>query len=220
MNSINAEETKDHSLMADMFMLKNERMNGLPVTATEKIRLIETYFGKIMEILGLDLNDDSLRNTPMRVAKMYINELFSGLDPKNEPAITLFDNKYSYRQMVIEKNIPFYSTCEHHFVPIIGKAHIAYIPGRKMIGLSKLNRIVHYFSKRPQVQERLTVEIAGFLKKALNTEDVAVLISAEHLCVASRGVKDADAITITSSFNGEFLVENKANEFFNHLNAR
>ncbi len=184
--------------------------------AGEKIKLIEQKFREIMEILGLDLDDDSLKDTPLRVAKMYVNETFSGLLPENEPGITLFDNKYSYTEMLIEKNIPIYSCCEHHFVPIIGKAHIGYISSGKVIGLSKLNRVVNYFAKRPQVQERLTVQIAEYLKAVLATDSVAVLIEAEHLCVASRGVRDIGCTTITSSYHGEFLVSEQRKEF-NHL---
>jgi GTP cyclohydrolase IA len=184
---------------------------------SEKIKLIEKKFRDIMLILGLDLSNDSLKDTPLRVAKMYINETFSGLLPENEPVITLFDNEYNYSEMLIEKNIPVYSSCEHHFVPIIGKAHIGYIADGKIIGLSKLNRIVNYFSKRPQVQERLTVQIAEYLKKALGTENVAVVINAEHLCVASRGVRDTGSSTITASYHGEFLHSNKRNEFNQQL---
>ena len=179
----------------------------------EKIKQIEKKFREIMLILGMDLNNDSLKDTPLRVAKMYVNETFSGLLPENEPVMTLFDNDYNYSEMLIEKNIPVYSCCEHHFVPIIGKAHIGYISEGKVVGLSKLNRIVNYFSKRPQVQERLTVQIAEYVKKALGTENVAVVIDAEHLCVASRGVRDVGCSTITSSYHGEFLSGEKRNEF-------
>jgi GTP cyclohydrolase I len=175
-----------------------------PLPVSEQIRLIEYHFRKIMLALGLDIDDDSLKNTPLRVAKMYVNEHFSGLNPLNEPAITLFDNAYDYVVIILEKNIPVYSTCEHHFVPIIGKAHVAYIAGDKVAGLSKLNRAVQYFCKRPQVQERLTLDIAGFLKEKLHTEHVAVIIEAEHLCIASRGIKDAGSSTITCSYNGCF----------------
>jgi GTP cyclohydrolase I len=179
----------------------------------EKIASIAQHFREIMLILGLDLNDDSLKDTPARVAGMYVRETFSGLDEANEPEITLFENKYRYSEMLIEKNISVYSTCEHHFVPIIGKAHIAYIPNGRVIGLSKLNRIVHYFSRRPQVQERLTMEIAAYLKRVLYTEDVAVVIDATHLCVASRGVRDVDSTTVTSSYNGQFLNTARRSEF-------
>jgi GTP cyclohydrolase IA len=178
-----------------------------------KIELIEKNFREIMNILGLDLTDDSLKGTPYRVAKMYVNEIFSGLNPANKPSVKLFDNKYKYREMLIEKNITFYSNCEHHFVPIIGKAHVAYISSGKVIGLSKLNRIVQYYAKRPQVQERLTVQIANELKELLQTEDVAVLIDAQHLCVSSRGIQDVNSSTVTSSYSGQFIDDKKREEF-------
>jgi GTP cyclohydrolase I len=170
-----------------------------------------------MDVMGLDLTDDSLKGTPKRVAKMYIEEIFSGLNPENKPKIALFDNKYQYNQMLVEKNITFYSNCEHHFVPIIGKAHIAYISSGKVIGLSKLNRIVQYYAKRPQVQERLTNQIAEELKKVLQTENVAVIIDAKHLCVSSRGIKDDTSATVTSYYGGEFNSPSKINELLNYL---
>lgn len=182
-----------------------------------KIELIEKHFRHIMEIMGLDLTDDSLKGTPKRVAKMYIKEVFSGLDPKNKPKVALFDNKYKYDQMLVEKDISVFSNCEHHFVPIYGKAHIAYISSGKVIGLSKLNRIVEYFSKRPQVQERLTVQIANELKQALQTEDVAVVIDAKHMCVQSRGVRDAGSSTVTSYYGGKFEQEATRKEFLAYL---
>src|SRR4028118_183638 len=160
-----------------------------------KMELIEKHFREIMHIMGLDLTDDSLKGTPRRVAKMYVQEIFSGLNPANKPKVALFDNKYKYNEMLVEKDITFFSNCEHHFVPIIGKAHIAYISSGKVIGLSKLNRVVQYFAKRPQVQERLTVQIANELKKILETEDVAIVIEAVHLCVSSRGVNDTNSST-------------------------
>ena len=178
-----------------------------------KIELIESHFSEIMNILGLDLTDDSLKGTPKRVAKMYVKEIFSGLNPANAPKIALFDNKYHYNEMLVEKNISFYSNCEHHFVPIVGKAHVAYIANGKVIGLSKINRIVQYFAKRPQVQERLTVQIAKYLKEVLKTEDVAVMIDAVHLCVSSRGVEDTSSSTVTSSFGGKFINDQTRNEF-------
>ena len=162
--------------------------------------------------MGLDLTDDSLKGTPERVAKMYIDEIYSGLNPKNKPKVALFDNKYQYNQMLLEKNITFYSNCEHHFVPIIGKAHVAYISSGKVIGLSKLNRIVQYFAKRPQVQERLTNQIATELQNILNTKNVAVIIDAKHLCVSSRGIKDDTSTTVTSFYGGVFNTPNKINE--------
>ena len=182
---------------------------------TAKINKIAWHFRQIMETMGMDLNDDSLEGTPLRVAKMYVNEIFSGLDPENKPSVTLFDNKFQYNQMLIEKNITVHSFCEHHFVPITGKAHVAYISSGKVIGLSKLNRIVRHFSKKPQIQERLTEEIAMELKKVLNTEDVAVFIEASHMCVLIRGVEDHGSTTITPSFGGKFIEESKRNEFLN-----
>jgi len=183
----------------------------------EKKERISILFSEIMDVLGLDLTDDSLQGTPDRVAKMYIEEIFSGLDPKNKPKIALFDNKYQYNQMLVEKDITFYSNCEHHFVPIIGKAHVAYISSGKVIGLSKLNRIVQYYAKRPQVQERLTQQIANDLTEALGTEDVAIIIDAKHLCVSSRGVKDDTSSTITTYYGGAFNTPEKINELQNYI---
>ena len=179
------------------------------LSANRKMTLIAQHFEKIMRLLGLDMDDDSLKDTPGRVAKMYVKEIFSGLDPANEPQVTLFEKKYNYNEIILEKNIPVYSYCEHHFVPIIGKAHVAYIADGKIAGLSKLNRVVNYFSRRPQVQERLTTEIADFLKTKLHTEDVAVIIEAEHLCIASRGIRDAGSTTITGSYHGRLATEKK-----------
>ena len=197
----------DTPLRADAFDLSDE----------EKIEKIALHFGEIMDILGLDRKDDSLSGTPRRVAKMYVKEIFSGLNPANFPDIKLFENKYQYNQMLVEKNILFYSNCEHHFVPIIGKAHVAYISSGKVIGLSKINRVVQHFAKRPQVQERLTMQITDALKKVLETEDVAVVIDATHLCVSSRGVKDVNSSTVTSHFSGQFAQEQTKNEFLKYL---
>ncbi|MDQ3534237.1 MAG: GTP cyclohydrolase I FolE [Bacteroidota bacterium] len=185
-----------------------------------KIELIQGHFKEIMHILGLDLSDDSLKGTPARVAKMYVKEIFSGLNPANKPAARLFENKYKYREMLVEKDITFYSSCEHHFVPIIGKAHVAYISSGKVIGLSKINRIVQYFAKRPQVQERLTIQIANELKKALKTNDVGVVLDATHLCVSSRGVGDTNSRTGTAHFTGKFKEGHYKNEFLNYINAK
>jgi GTP cyclohydrolase I len=182
-----------------------------------KVELIEEKFRDIMTILGLDLNDDSLKGTPHRVAKMYVKEIFSGLNPANQPKIALFENKYQYNEMLVEKDITFFSNCEHHFVPIMGKAHVAYISNGKVIGLSKINRIVQYFSKRPQVQERLTIQIANYLKEALQTEDVAVVIDASHLCVSSRGIQDVTSSTVTSSYHGKFKEDQTRNEFLKYV---
>ncbi|WP_034058674.1 GTP cyclohydrolase I FolE [Lacinutrix jangbogonensis] len=193
------------------------RADAFAVSDTDKKEKIADLFSQIMDVLGLDLTDDSLKGTPKRVAKMYVEELFSGLNPENMPAITLFDNKYQYNQMLVEKNITFYSNCEHHFVPIFGKAHVAYISSGKVIGLSKLNRIVQHFAKRPQVQERLTNQIANELKRILNTEDVAVIIDAKHLCVSSRGIKDEASATVTSYYGGAFKAQAKITEFQSYL---
>jgi len=198
----------DTPMKADAFELDDET----------KIDLIADRFREIMEILGLDLNDDSLGGTPLRVAKMYVNEIFSGLHPANKPEARLFENKYQYQEMLVEKNISFYSNCEHHFVPIWGKAHVAYISSGKVIGLSKLNRIVQYFAKRPQVQERLTRQIAEELKRVLHTEDVAILIDANHMCVMSRGVQDSASSTITAEYSGKFKETDTRKEFLRYLN--
>src|SRR5699024_5019109 len=183
----------------------------------EKMDLIEKDFRRIMETLGMDLTDDSLKGTPRRVAKMYIQEIFSGLDPKNKPNPSVFENKYGYGEMLVEKNITVYSTCEHHFLPIIGRAHVAYISNGTVIGLSKMNRIVDYYAKRPQVQERLTMQIVKELQKALNTKDVACLIDAKHLCVNSRGVRDIESSTVTSEFSGEFKDPRVKREFLDYI---
>ncbi len=193
------------------------RSDAFEIDDELKIELIQKKFGEIMEILGLDLSDDSLKDTPKRVAKMYVKEIFSGLNPKNKPAVTLFENKYKFNQMLVERNIAVYSYCEHHFVPIIGKAHIAYFSSGKVVGLSKINRMVQYYSKRPQVQERLTVQIANELKEMLKTEDIAVIIDADHLCVASRGVQDVSSSTVTSSYHGKFLDPNVRDEFLKYV---
>lgn len=185
-----------------------------------KIELIEKHFRDIMLILGLDLNDDSLKGTPRRVAKMYVNEIFSGIKPENKPKAKLFENKYQYNEMLVEKDVTFYSSCEHHFVPIFGKAHVAYISNGHVIGLSKINRIVQYFAKRPQVQERLTVQIANELKEVLKTEDVAVVVDAAHMCVSSRGVQDVNSKTVTAHYGGVFAQESKKKEFLNYLNLK
>jgi GTP cyclohydrolase I len=192
--------------------------DAFKISDEEKKEKISILFEEIMNVMGLDLTDDSLKGTPKRVAKMYIDEIFSGLNPANKPKVALFDNKYQYNQMLVEKNITFYSNCEHHFVPIIGKAHVAYISSGKVIGLSKLNRIVQYYAKRPQVQERLTNQIAEELKGILETDDVAVIIDAKHLCVSSRGVKDDTSSTVTSYFGGKFNTQEKIAELQNTLN--
>ena len=179
----------------------------------EKMRKIETHFHEIMETLGIDMNDDSVSDTPRRVAKMFVKEVFSGLNPKNKPSITLFENKYQYRQMLIERDIEVKSFCEHHFLPIFGRAHIAYISSGKVIGLSKLNRIVEYYARRPQVQERLTVQIAKELEQILQTKDIAIYIEARHLCVEHRGVGHQHSMTTTHHFEGKFLNESTRTDF-------
>ncbi|MET3029421.1 GTP cyclohydrolase I FolE [Flavobacterium sp. UW10123] len=202
-NSQSVKNNLDNPIREDAFELSD----------SEKIGLIEGHFKEIMHILGLDLADESIQNTPSRVAKMYVQEAFSGINPKNRPKITLFENRYSYQEMLVEKNITLYSYCEHHFVPIIGKVHIAYISGGTVIGLSKINRLVQFYAKRPQVQERLTNQIAQGLKEALNSADIAVIIDAAHLCVASRGIKDTGTTTITAHFSGKFENEAVKNQF-------
>jgi GTP cyclohydrolase I len=196
------------------------RADAFDMDDKTKMRKIEEHFREIMNVLGLDLTDDSLRGTPKRVAKMYVQEIFSGLNPKNKPEIALFENKYKYKEMLVEKDITFYSNCEHHFVPIFGKAHVAYISNGQVIGLSKINRVVQYFARRPQVQERLTIQIAEELKRVLNTEDVAVVIDAVHLCVSSRGVQDNDSKTVTSHFGGKFNDEATRREFFTYIGMK
>jgi GTP cyclohydrolase I len=190
------------------------------LTDDEKIAQIRFHFTGIMHTLGLDMNNDSLKETPARVAKMFVKEIFSGLNPENFPDISLFDNLYGYHGMLIEKNIQLYSYCEHHFVPIIGKVHCAYFPGAKVIGLSKINRLVRFYAQRPQVQERLTMEIADGLKAVLKTEDVAVVIEAEHLCVASRGVEDTRSSTMTNYFGGSFELPSNRQSFYEFIRLR
>jgi len=197
-------------LHADAFALTDE----------EKMEKIRFHFAEIMDTLGLDLTDDSLQDTPKRVAKMYVKEIFHGLDPMNKPAITLFDNNYQYNQMLLERDISFSSTCEHHFVPIIGKAHVAYVSSGKVIGLSKLNRIVQYYARRPQVQERMTNQIGEDLKKILQTEHVAVILDAEHMCVHTRGVQDKNCSTVTSFYSGKFINDNTRMELHRLLELK
>ncbi len=186
----------------------------------EKIQRIESSFKDIMNVLGLDLTDDSLKDTPARVAKMYVTELFKGLNPANKPSVTLFENKYNYGKMLLERNITVFSNCEHHFVPVYGKAHVAYFSNGQVIGLSKLNRLVDYYARRPQVQERLTVQIMRELKRILNTEDVAVIIDAVHHCVCSRGVGDISSSTVTAEYSGKFLNESTREELYRMINLK
>lgn len=195
------------------------RTDAFVLSDAEKVTQIEAHFREIMNIIGLDLTDDSLNGTPKRVAKMYVKEIFAGLNPANKPAMSLFDNKFGYRQMLVEKDILVQSFCEHHFLPIYGKAHVAYIPNGKVIGLSKLNRIVDYYARRPQVQERLTVQIANELRKVLQTDDVAVYIDAKHMCVQARGIGDQGSSTVTSEYGGKFLKESVRAEFLQSINS-
>ena len=189
------------------------RPDAFEMSDEAKMKQIESHFREIMDIIGLDLSDDSLQGTPKRVAKMFVKEIFSGLNPKNKPSISLFENKFGYRQMLVERDIRVQSFCEHHFLPIYGKAHVAYIANGNVIGLSKINRIVDYFSRRPQVQERLTIQIANELKKVLGTEDVAVYIDAKHMCVQARGIEHQASSTVTTEYSGQFLNENTREEF-------
>ena len=191
--------------------------NAFELSNDEKINRIELDVEHIMETLGLDLNDDSLSCTPKRVAKMFVNELFSGLDPKNKPKASTFENKYKYGEMLVEKNITLYSTCEHHLLPIVGRAHVAYISNGTVVGLSKMNRIVEYYANRPQVQERLTIQIVRELQEVLNTKDVACVIDAKHLCVNSRGIKDIESSTVTSEFGGQFKNKDVRREFLDYI---
>lgn len=196
------------------------REDAHDLSPEEKIRQIQKHFNEIMNTLGLDLTDESLKDTPRRVAKMFVNEVFKGLSPENKPAIKLFKNNYKYKEMLVERDITVYSYCEHHFVPIIGKAHVAYISNGYVIGLSKINRLVEYYAKRPQVQERLNEQIAKALKEVLKTEDVAVIVDAEHLCVKSRGIQDTASSTVTASYHGQFKDADKRREFLTYVNLK
>ena len=193
------------------------RDDAFEISDEEKISIIEKNVYNILETLGMDLTDDSLKGTPKRVAKAWVNELFGGLKPEKMPKTSTFDNKYSYTEMLVEKNITVYSTCEHHLLPIIGKAHVAYFSKGTVIGLSKMNRIVDYFAKRPQVQERLTMQVVKALQKALGTNDVACVIDAKHLCVNSRGIRDVDCSTVTAEFGGKFKDKNVKREFLDYI---
>jgi GTP cyclohydrolase IA len=213
----NKEQISIYEEMGDEHILTSletpMRKGAFDLTDEEKIAKIEGHFEQIMDILGLDLTDDSLKGTPFRVAKMFVKEIFSGLNPENKPGVALFENKYQYNQMLVEKNILLQSTCEHHFLPIYGRCHVAYISNGYVIGLSKINRIVQYFGKRPQVQERLTMQILNELKRVLKTDDVAVFIDAKHMCVSSRGIKDTSSSTVTSGYSGKFEQEATRKEF-------
>jgi len=193
------------------------RDDAFELTDSEKIEIIEKRVADILYTLGMDMTDDSLKGTPKRVAKMYVNEIFSGLNPKNKPKASTFDNKYKYGEILVEKNITLYSTCEHHLLPIVGKAHIAYISNGNVVGLSKMNRIVQYYAQRPQVQERLTIQIVRELQGVLNTKDVACVIDAKHLCVNQRGIKDIASSTVTCEFGGVFKNQDKKQEFLDYI---
>lgn len=193
------------------------REDAFIISDEEKMDRIQESVKDILITLGMDLTDDSLRGTPKRVAKAFVNELFMGLNPKNQPKASTFDNNYNYEEMLVEKNIIVYSTCEHHLLPIVGRAHVAYISNGKVIGLSKMNRIVDYFAKRPQVQERLTMQIVQFMQESLGTKDVACVIDAKHLCVNSRGIKDIESSTITAEFGGKFKEKETKQEFLDYL---
>lgn len=193
------------------------RDDAFEMSNADKMASIQNDVAHIMETLGLDMTDDSLKGTPKRVAKMFVNELFSGLHPDNKPKASTFDNNYKYGEMLVEKNITVYSTCEHHLLPIVGRAHVAYISNGTVVGLSKMNRIVDYYAKRPQVQERLTMQIVQELQRAMGTEDVACVIDAKHLCVNSRGIRDIESSTVTSEFGGKFKEAATRREFLDYI---
>ncbi|CAM1362257.1 GTP cyclohydrolase 1 [Tenacibaculum litoreum] len=193
------------------------RADAFDISDKEKIEKIQESVREILETLGMDLTDDSMQGTPKRVAKAFVNELFMGLNPKNKPEASTFDNTYKYGEMLVEKNIIVYSTCEHHLLPIIGRAHVAYISNGKVIGLSKMNRIVEYYAKRPQVQERLTMQVVQAMQEALGTQDVACVIDAKHLCVNSRGIKDIESSTVTAEFGGAFKNKETKREFLDYI---
>ena len=193
------------------------RKDAFKLSSEEKIDIIKDDVRHILETLGLDLTDDSMKGTPNRVAKMFVKEILGGLDPSKKPSASTFINKYKYGEMLVEKNITVYSTCEHHLLPIVGRAHVAYISNGTVVGLSKMNRIVDFFSKRPQVQERLTIQIVEELQKVLNTKDVACVIDAKHLCVNSRGIRDIESSTITSEYGGKFKEKDTKREFLDYI---
>lgn len=193
------------------------RKDAFNLSDTEKVALITEDVKHILETLGMDLKDDSIKGTPLRVAKMFVKEIFSGLDPQRKPKASTFENKYKYGEMLVEKNITVYSTCEHHLLPIVGKAHLAYISKGTVIGLSKMNRLVDHYARRPQVQERMTMQIVQELQRALGTPDVACVIDAKHLCVNSRGIRDIDSSTVTSEFGGAFKDPGIKREFLDYI---
>jgi GTP cyclohydrolase I len=193
------------------------RKDAFDLSDEDKIEAIKKDVENILFTLGMDLTDDSIKGTPNRVAKMFVKEIFGGLNPNKKPSSSTFENQYKYGEMLVEKNITLYSTCEHHLLPIIGRAHVAYISSGKVIGLSKMNRIVDYFAKRPQVQERLTMQIVQELQKVLKTDDVACVIDAKHLCVNSRGIRDIESSTVTAEYGGQFKNELKRQEFLEYI---
>ena len=223
-NAVEKMEKEQLELIGDNHISTNVetplRQDAFVKSDQQKIEAIQKYFAKIMEELGLDLTDDSLSGTPYRFAKMYVKELFYGLDPSKKPKISTFNNKYGYKKMLIEQNITIDSACEHHFLPIVGHAHIAYVPNKKVIGLSKINRLVDYYSHRPQVQERLCLQILKDLQQSLETDDIIVVINAKHLCVSSRGIKDKNSFTTTTEYGGVFEDINYRNEFFGSLSSK
>tara|TARA_S200000501_G_scaffold89447_1_gene82547 strand:+ start:702 stop:1367 length:666 start_codon:yes stop_codon:yes gene_type:complete len=193
------------------------RDDAFEMSDDEKISIIQKNVNEILTTLGMDMTDDSLKGTPKRVAKAYVNELFGGLNPKNLPTSSTFDNKYQYGEMLVEKNITVFSTCEHHLLPIYGKAHVAYFAQDRVVGLSKMNRIVDYYSRRPQVQERLNIQIVKALQKILKTDDVACIIDAKHMCVNSRGIRHIDCSTVTGEFGGKFKDKLTKREFLDYI---
>jgi len=224
LNGNHSEQVKDnnsHDLIGDNHLATSIetplKTDAFLLSDEQKMAIIEDKFRDIMDALGLDLTDDSLSGTPHRVAKMFVKEIFYGLNPDNKPQISVFDNKFKYGEMLVEKNINLNSTCEHHFLPIVGKAHVAYVSSGQVVGLSKINRIVDYFARRPQVQERLTVQISNELKRILKTEDVAVIIEAKHMCVSSRGIQDEGSSTITAEYGGIFKDQQRKEEFLKYL---
>lgn len=214
-------DEKFHDEMGDNHIASSDatplRSDAFDLTDDQKIESIKKDVESILNTLGLDLTDDSLKGTPNRVAKMFVKEMFGGLNPEKKPSASTFDNKYKYNEMLVEKNIVVYSTCEHHLLPIVGRAHVAYISNGTVVGLSKMNRIVDFYAKRPQVQERLTIQIVNELKRVLNTEDVACIIDAKHLCVNSRGIRDIESSTVTAEFGGKFQDENVRKEFLHYI---
>jgi len=196
------------------------RANAFKLSDAEKIKSIKKDVHNILETLGMDMTDDSMKGTPNRVAKMFVNEIFSGLRPDKKPSASTFENKYKYNEMLVEKDIVVYSTCEHHLLPIVGRAHVAYISNGNVVGLSKINRIVDYYAKRPQVQERLNIQIVRELQKVMNTEDVACIIDAKHLCVNSRGIRDIESSTVTGEFGGKFKDPEVKREFIDYIKMK